>query len=313
MEQWKYFLDLFARLHESFVTALQDVGLASSLIVFLDSLIGILLILAFVFPIVIIFIWLERRFIAWMQVRPGPNRCGPAGLLQPVADAVKVLFKELIMPEKADKLVHWIAPALIFFAGLMLFAVIPIGAGRFGALTDLNIGVLFLLAISSVSVYAIALAGWASNNKYALLGSLRAAAQMISYELPLGIALAAPLLMAGSLSLREIVDAQGGYFFGVIPNWFVFQLPAPQVFGFVIFLIAAFAETNRIPFDLPEAENELVAGFHTEYSSLKFALFFLSEYINMITLSMLMAVFFFGGWPGRAYTNHFPVFFPRGG
>jgi NADH-quinone oxidoreductase subunit H len=179
-------------------------------------------------------------------------------------------------------------------------------------LTDLNIGVLFLLAVSSISVYAIALAGWSSNNKYALFGSLRSAAQMISYELPLGIALAAPLLMAGTLSLRELVDAQGGFYFGVVPNWFVFQLPAPQLLGFVIFLISAFAETNRIPFDLPEAENELVAGFHTEYSSLKFASFFMAEYANMITIAAITTTVFLGGWHPLFPIEYGSSFVPAG-
>jgi len=163
-------------------------------------------------------------------------------------------------------------------------------------LTDLNIGILFLLAISSLSVYAVALGGWASDNKYALLGSLRAGAQMISYEIPLGIALAAPLLMAGTLSLREIVNAQQGSYWGLIPHWAVFQWPAPQIVGFLVFLIAAFAETNRLPFDLPEAENELVAGFHTEYSSMKFASFFMAEYANMITICAIATTVFLGGW-----------------
>jgi len=247
--------------------------------------------------------WVERKVIAHIQLRMGPYRVGPHGLLQPIADVIKLLTKEDLIPGHVNKLIYLMAPFLAVSLALISISIIPFGPeiDVFGIqtymqLTDLNIGVLFLLAISSVSVYAIALAGWASNNKYALLGSLRAAAQMISYELPLGIALAAPLLMAGSLSLREIVDAQGGYFFGVIPNWFVFQLPAPQVFGFVIFLIAAFAETNRIPFDLPEAENELVAGFHTEYSSLKFASFFMAEYANMITITAITTTMFLGGW-----------------
>lgn len=247
--------------------------------------------------------WVERKVIAHVQVRMGPYRVGPHGLLQPVADIVKLLTKEDLIPSHANKFLYFLAPFLAVTLALISIAVIPFGPEievfgirTYMQLTDLNIGVLFLLAISSVSVYAIALAGWASNNKYALLGSLRAAAQMISYELPLAVALAAPLLMAGSLSLREIVDAQGGSFLAVVPNWFIFQWPAPQIFGFIIFLIAAFAETNRIPFDLPEAENELVAGFHTEYSSMKFASFFMAEYANIITITAITTTVFLGGW-----------------
>ena len=177
-------------------------------------------------------------------------------------------------------------------------------------LADLNIGILFVLAISSVSVYGIALAGWASNNKYALLGGLRSSAQMISYELPLSMAVAAPLLLANTLSLRQIVEQQAGYYLGFIPHWSIFQGPMPQIFSFIIFLIAAFAETNRVPFDLPEAENELVAGFHTEYSSMKFAAFFMAEYANMITVCSITTTLFLGGWlplwPASAGSNFVP-------
>src|SRR5206468_2528037 len=163
-------------------------------------------------------------------------------------------------------------------------------------LTDLNVGVLFVLAVSSMGVYGIALAGWSSNNKYSLLGGLRSSAQLISYELPLSLAVAAPLLLANTLSLREIVQSQEGFYFGVLPRWHIFQGPMPQIFSFVIFLIAGFAETNRVPFDLPEAETELVAGFHTEYSSMKFAAFFMAEYANMITVASMTTILFLGGW-----------------
>ena len=163
-------------------------------------------------------------------------------------------------------------------------------------ITDLNVGILFVLAISAVSVYGVALAGWSSNNKYSLLGSLRSSAQMISYELPLTLVVVAPLLLANHLSFRAISDSQAGYYLGFIPRWNVFQMPFPQIFGFIIFMIAAFAETNRLPFDLPEAENELVAGFHTEYSSMKFACFFMSEYANMVTITCVATLLFLGGW-----------------
>ena len=177
-------------------------------------------------------------------------------------------------------------------------------------LTDLNIGVLFVLALSSIGVYGIALAGWASNNKYSLLGGLRSSAQMISYELPLALAVAAPLLLANTLSFRDIVTAQTGYAFGWLPRWTIFQYPCPQIFGFLVFLVAAFAETNRVPFDLPEAENELVAGFHTEYSSMKFASFFMAEYSNMVTASCVATLLFLGGWTPlfpAPYSSWIPV------
>jgi len=247
--------------------------------------------------------WIERKVIAHIQIRMGPYRVGPHGLLQPLADVIKLLTKEDLIPAHVNKFFYMLAPFLAVSLALISIAVIPFGpeieiAGTrtWMQLTDLNIGILFLLAISSVSVYGVALAGWASNNKYSLLGGLRSAAQMISYELPMALALAAPLLLAGTLSLREIVYAQSGYWFGVIPKWNVFQMPAPQAIAFVLFLIAAFAETNRVPFDLPEAENELVAGFHTEYSSMKFASFFMAEYANMVTITAVATTVFLGGW-----------------
>jgi NADH-quinone oxidoreductase subunit H len=247
--------------------------------------------------------WVERKVIAHIQVRLGPHRVGPHGLLQPLADVIKLLTKEGLLPPHANRLLYVFAPFMAVTLALMAIAVIPFGGEIevFGQttwmqLTDLNIGVLFLLAISSISVYAVAMAGWSSNNKYSLLGALRASAQMVSYELPLAIALAAPLLLVNTLSLREIVQAQQGFQLGFIPRWTVFQAPFPQIIGFVVFLIAAFAETNRIPFDLPEAENELVAGFHTEYSSMKFAAFFMAEYANMITITALTTTLFLGGW-----------------
>ena len=262
--------------------------------------------------------WLERKVIAHIQLRMGPYRVGPHGLLQPLADVLKLLTKEDILPSHTDRVIYLLSPFLAVTLALISIAVIPfgpevdfLGERTQMQLTDLNIGILFLLAISSISVYAVALAGWSSNNKYSLLGSLRSAAQMISYELPMGIALAAPLLFAGSLSLRDLADAQAGSYFGLFPKWAVFQMPAPQIFGFLIFLIAAFAETNRIPFDLPEAENELVAGFHTEYSSMKFASFFMAEYANMITITALATTVYLGGWhplfPAELGSNYVPV------
>jgi NADH-quinone oxidoreductase subunit H len=242
--------------------------------------------------------WVERKVIAHIQVRPGPYRVGPHGLLQPLADVIKLITKEDLVPPYVNKPLYLAAPFLAITMALLSISVIPFGptitVPYFGEtwmqLTDLNIGVLFILATSSMGVYAIALAGWASNNKYALLGGLRSAAQMISYELPMAIAIASPLLISNTLSLRELVEKQTGG----IWHWNV--IGGGQVVSFIIFLIAAFAETNRVPFDLPEAENELVAGFHTEYSSMKFASFFMAEYANMITVSAMATLLFLGGW-----------------
>lgn len=247
--------------------------------------------------------WAERKLLAHIQLRLGPSRVGPHGLLQPLADVIKLLTKEDLLPAHVNKTLYMMAPFLAITLALIPISVIPFGPEIevFGVktylqLTDLNIGLLFILAISSVGVYAVVIAGWASNNKYALLGGLRSAAQMISYELPLAVALASALLLANTLSLREIADSQAGYYLGFIPRWSVFQMPMPQIISFAIFLIAGFAETNRIPFDLPEAETELVAGFHTEYSSMKFAGFFMAEYANIITMTCIATLLFLGGW-----------------
>jgi NADH-quinone oxidoreductase subunit H len=261
--------------------------------------------------------WVERKVIAHVQVRMGPSRVGPHGLFQPLADVIKLMTKEDLLPPYVHRGFYLLAPFLAVTMSLISIAVIPFGpeVKAFGystwmELADLNVGLLFVLAISSLGVYGIALAGWASNNKYSLLGGLRSSAQMISYELPLSLAIAAPLLMAGSLSLRKIVDSQSGYSFGFIPQWSVFHGPFPQVISFIVFLIAAFAETNRVPFDLPEAENELVAGFHTEYSSMKFASFFMAEYANMITVCCMTTTLFLGGWTPifpAPYSNFIPT------
>src|SRR5579871_4269815 len=241
--------------------------------------------------------WVERKVIAHIQVRPGPYRVGPHGLLQPLADVIKLITKEDLVPPYVNKPLYLLAPFLAITMALLSISVIPFGpsitvAGHttFMQLTDLNMGVLFVLAVSSLGVYGIALAGWSSNNKYALIGGLRSSAQMISYELPLSLAIAAPLLISNTLSLRELVDKQDG---GI---WHWNLIHGGQIISFIIFLIAAFAETNRVPFDLPEAENELVAGFHTEYSSMKFASFFMAEYANMVTVSCVATLIFLGGW-----------------
>jgi NADH-quinone oxidoreductase subunit H len=230
-------------------------------------------------------IWLERRLLAVWQDRYGPNRVGPFGLLQVLADMIKIFFKEDWIPPFADKVVFIGAPALIVAAVLMSFAVLPVAPRIFVA--DLNIGLLFVLAMSSVGVYGIVLAGWSSDNKYALLGSLRAAAQMLSYEVFMGLSLMGVVLLAGSFDLSAIVAAQRHL-------WFVI----PQFLGFVLFLIAGVAETRRLPFDLPEAESELIAGYHSEYSGMKFGMFFVGEYLGVILISCLISILFFGGWQG---------------
>jgi NADH-quinone oxidoreductase subunit H len=230
-------------------------------------------------------IWLERRLLALWQDRYGPNRVGPFGLLQVLADMIKIFFKEDWIPPFADKSVFVIAPAIIFVTVLLSFAVLPVAPGII--VSDLNIALLFFLAMSSLGVYSVVLAGWASNNKYSLLGGLRAAAQMLSYEVFMGLSVMGTVLLAGSFRLSDIVYAQKHL-------WFV----VPQFLGFVLFLIAGVAETRRLPFDLPEAESELIAGFHSEYSGMKFGMFFVGEYLGVILISGLIAVLFFGGWMG---------------
>lgn len=230
-------------------------------------------------------IWIERRLLALWQDRYGPNRVGPFGLLQVVADMIKIFFKEDWIPPFADKAVFVGAPALIVVTVLLSFAVLPIAPGVIVA--DLNVGLLFVLAMSSLGVYSVVLAGWSSDNKYALLGGLRAAAQMLSYEVFMGLSLMGVVLLAGSFDLSAIVKAQRHL-------WFV----VPQFLGFVLFVIAGLAETRRLPFDLPEAESELIAGFHAEYSGMKFGMFFVGEYLGVILISSLITILFFGGWQG---------------
>ncbi|MHB0936444.1 MAG: NADH-quinone oxidoreductase subunit NuoH [Armatimonadota bacterium] len=244
-----------------------------------------ILVLLLVFGIASGLTFIERRLLSLFQERYGPNRVGPQGLLQLVADMIKILSKEDWTPPFADRLVFVFAPAILVISNLLTFAVIPYG--RNIAIADLNIGLLFFLAMSSLAVYSVVLAGWASNNKYSLLGSLRAVGQMLSYEVFMALSLMGVVAIAGSFSLGQIVRAQQGL-------WFII----PQFLGFVIFFIAGLAETRRIPFDLPEAESELVAGFHTEYSGMKFAMFFLGEYIGVTMMSALIVTLFFGGWLG---------------
>jgi NADH-quinone oxidoreductase subunit H len=256
-------------------------------------------------------VWLERKVSAHIQNRWGPTRVGPFGLLQPLADGVKFIFKEDLTQPYVYKPLYIAAPIIAVVFAISSISVIPFGnwvnigpVGKFGPwgtflqITDVNIGLLVVLGLTSMGVYGVALAGWSSNNKYSLLGGLRASAQMISYEVSLGLSLVGIIIVSGSLSLRDIVDAQGGHFWGFIPRWNIFT---GQALAFFIYLISAYAETNRTPFDLPEAESELVAGYHTEYSAMKFAMFFMAEYANMVTASCLATLLFFGGWHGPVF------------
>lgn len=241
-------------------------------------------------------IWLERRLLAVWQDRFGPNRVGLFGLMQPLADMIKILTKEDWIPPFADRPVFVMAPAIIVITVLMSFVIIPFTAHI--EVVDLNIGLLFFLAMSSMGVYSVALAGWASNNKYSLLGGLRAAAQMLSYEVFMGLSLMGVVILTGSFNLREIVEAQKGLWYCI-----------PQFLGMVIFFIAGIAETRRLPFDLPEAESELVAGFHSEYSGMKFGMFFVGEYLGITLISAMIVTLFFGGWLGPVLPPLFWFFF----
>ncbi len=270
---------------------------------FLVAAVKVLVAFAFLLVTVLLLVWVERRVVAFMQNRLGPNRAGPFGILQTVADGLKLFFKESFTPRKVEFGVYIAAPVIALLPALLIFLVIPIGApvtigGTTYTLqaTDLNVGVLYFLALSSVAVYAVTMAGWSSRSKYPLLGAVRATAQMISYEAALGLALVPVILFTGTTSLAGIVDAQAGTFGGFLPAWNVVLLPS-----FVIFLIAGFAETNRAPFDLVEAEQEIVGGYHTEYSGMRFAFFFLAEYINLFNMAALTTTFFLGGWHGPTF------------
>jgi len=247
----------------------------------------------------------ERRALARMQVRIGPNRAGPSGWLQPVADGIKLIFKEEVIPARAYKVLFILAPMITVFPALVILAVIPWGTAItiFGRtiplyLTDISVGALYLTAIASISVYGIVLAGWSSNNKYAMMGGIRSSAQMISYELALGLALIGPIMIAGTMSLMGIVEAQN-------PVWFIVYQPI----GALVFFIASIAEVNRAPFDMPEAEQELTAGYHAEYSGMKFALFFMAEYVKMIAISAIGATLFLGGFRGP-FVDQLPILGP---
>lgn len=258
-----------------------------------------ILILVGVIQVVPVMIYVERKVAALIQDRPGPNRVGPFGLLQPVADALKFLLKEDPIPLNTNRLLYTIAPFLSLLPACLVIAALPIAdkAVLFGRditiqISDLDVSLIYVLAIGSLGVYGILFGGWASNNKFSLIGALRSASQMVSYELPLGLATVGAVMIYGTYSLRDMVLFQEGTLFGFLPKWGIFYQPV----GFLIFLIASFAETNRLPFDLPETEAELVAGFHTEYGSMKFATFFMAEYMNLATMAGMMTVLYFGGW-----------------
>lgn len=255
----------------------------------------------------------ERRVSAFMQDRLGPNRVGPFGLLQPVADGIKFMMKEDITPLEGNKILHTIAPLMVIIPAMLAFAVVPFGHDLFLfgkiihlQIADFNVGILYIFAVASTGVFGIIIGAWASNNKYSLLGGLRSASQFISYEIAMGFAVVGVLMVYGSLRLNDIALYQGNLWFGVIPKWGILVQPL----GFIIFLISAFAETNRLPFDLPEAEAELVGGYHTEYSSMKFSFFFMGEYANMITISALIVILYFGGWQ-VPYLHAFGFVFPH--
>jgi NADH-quinone oxidoreductase subunit H len=270
---------------------------------FIEASVRVVLIFAYLMVTVLVLIWVERKFVSDLQNRVGPDRAGPWGILQTLADGVKSFFKESIRPTKAEYAIYIVAPVAALVPALLIFLVIPIGAPiTIGGTTydlagaDLNIALLYVLALSSMAVYAVTLAGWSSGSKYPLLGSVRASAQMISYEAAMGLALVPVVMFAGTTSIAGIVDAQQGTFGSFVPAWNIVLVPS-----FVIFLIAGFAETNRAPFDLVEAESEIVGGYHTEYSGIAFAFFFLSEYINVFNISALTAVLFLGGWAGPTF------------
>ncbi len=286
---------------------------------FVESLLKILfLVLVVLLPLVsFLGVMLERKLSAWIQNRHGPNRIGPFGLLQVIADIPKLFFKENIVPAAANRFVHSLGPLISLTIGFSLFAVIPFGDvlpitidgvvhNIRLQIADVNIGILYILALSSLAVYGITLSGWASNNKYSLLGGIRSSAQMISYELSLGLSIVAIVMLNNSLRLDEMVRAQSGYYlFGFLPNWNIFVQPL----GFIIFFVALFAETNRLPFDLPEAEPELVAGYHTEYTGMKFGMFMLSEYLAMFSAAALITTLYLGGYqiPYIEHLNFSPL------
>ena len=263
--------------------------------VFIILMIKIIVIFGGVMGALAYLTWVERKVMARVQMRPGPTRVGPYGLLQPIADGLKFLFKEDVVPTNANRFLYIAAPDISLIPALLSFSVIPFGPWL--QVTDLSVGLLFIFAVTSLGVYGIALGGWASNSKYPLMGAMRSSAQMISYELSLTLSVVGVLMIANTLSLNQLVLSQRNTWLGFLPRWNIFVQPV----AFLVYVVSAIAETNRLPFDLAESEQELVAGWHTEYSSLKFAMFMLAEYANMVTVSALATIMFLGGWSGPMF------------
>lgn len=313
MDIWSFitnpFVSIYNLIHDALGGGLTSLGVPADvtrLIVFLIMGIIVVTVILIVAPVMMMYMtWLERKLVARMQDRLGPNRVGPFGLLQPIADMVKFLTKEDIVPEGVDGPVHLLAPILVVIPVILSFAVIQFGVGM-GAV-DLNLGLLYLMAMGSMATIGVFMAGFGSHNKFALIGGMRAAAQIISYEIPQILAVAIPVMLAGSISLSGVIKAQSGLF-GL--GWFILYIPVGPI-AFFIYLLAATAEINRVPFDLPEAESELVAGYHTEYSGMKFGLFYLAEFLNTFLISAIGASLFFGGWqgPGVAQVPVLGVFY----
>ena len=272
---------VFARLH-----------IPQSLVPLAVMFVASLVILAFILFTVLYLIYGLRKIMGWIQSRIGPNRVGPYGLAQTIADALKLLTKQDIIPANVDKWVFVIAPIVVFVPAYMVYIVIPFGKGGGWIAQDLNIGILYIAAVTTIPILGIIMAGWASNNKWSLLGAYRAAAQAVSYEVPLVLAMVPPVMLAGTLSMQGIIGAQSGTFFGVFPKWFL----VTQIVGFAVYMTASLAEANLVPFDIMEAESELVAGFNTEYSGMKFAFFFLAEFASTFTIAAIGTTLFLGGW-----------------
>ncbi|HTX54886.1 MAG TPA: NADH-quinone oxidoreductase subunit NuoH [Candidatus Baltobacteraceae bacterium] len=291
-------MDAVSRAVESFYGLTTAWGIPWLIPALVIMTIVVSIILGYISVAAMFLIWWERKISAHIQVRFGPMRVGGwHGWAQSIADGLKLLLKEDIIPSRADKVVFVLAPVVVFAAALAGYVTIPFGPGLI--VRDLNIGILYMVAISSLTVVGIVMAGWSSNNKYATLGALRSAAQAVSYEVPLVLSLLGPVILAGTMSMGRLVDAQGGTWLGFLPRWYVF----PQIVGFLVYFTCALAECNRLPFDIPEAESELVAGFHVEYSGMRFAIFFLAEYANMFAVAAIATTMFLGGWQGPLTTQ----------